>query len=58
MRRFSTAFLGFLLLLSTLAPAKETCRAELRGWTETEYLDLMTGRYGVDREPVFVADCD
>jgi hypothetical protein len=58
MRGFSTAFIGFLLLLSTAAPAKEKCHAELNGWTETEYRDVMTGRYGVDREPVFVADCD
>jgi hypothetical protein len=29
------------------------------GWTEVEYKDLMSGRYGVDREPVFAAaECD
>ena len=59
MRGFSAAFLGFLLVLTAAAPAKEKCHAQLSGWTETEYLDVITGRYGVDREPVFrLRSCD
>jgi hypothetical protein len=56
MRGFRTALLGFLLVWSA-APTKEACRADVSGWTEVEFRDVITGRYGVDREPVFVSEC-
>ena len=58
MRGFRAAFLGFLLVWSTATPTKDACRADVSGWTEVEFRDVITGRYGVDREPVFVSECD
>jgi len=57
MARFSAVFLGFLLVWNTSTPTKEACRAYLSGWTEVTFHDVMTGRYGVDREPVFGSAC-
>ena len=57
MRGFRTAFLGFLLVWSSATPTKEACRADVSGWTKVEFRDVITGRYGVDREPVFVSEC-
>jgi hypothetical protein len=54
---FSAVFFGFLLLWNTATPTIATCRADLSGWTEVTFRDVITGRYGVDREPVFVSDC-
>lgn len=56
-RAVGAAVLGFLLVWSTATPTEETCRTDISGWTEVEFRDVITGRYGVDREPVFVSDC-
>jgi len=57
MRGFSTVFLGFLLVSTTATPTKETCRTDVSGWTEVEFREVLTGRNGIDREPVFVSQC-
>jgi hypothetical protein len=49
--------LGFLLIWSTAAPTQEACRTEVSGWTEVEFRDVITGRHGIDREPVFASEC-
>jgi len=48
---------GRLLVNGTARPP-EQCRSVISGWTEVEFLDVITGRYGVDREPVFTVECD
>jgi hypothetical protein len=54
---FCAVFLGFLLVWNPATPTHEACRAYLSGWTEVTLRDVITGRYEVDREPVFVSDC-
>jgi hypothetical protein len=51
---FSTALM-LLLSLSPSVHTSGTCRSAVAGWTEIEYVDLASGRRGIDREPVFVA---
>lgn len=51
---FSTV-LVFLLSLSPSVQTSGTCRSAGAGWTEIEYLDVISGRHAIDREPVFVA---
>jgi len=46
------------LLVNRTARPPEQCRSVISGWTEVEFLDVITGRYGVDREPVFTVECD
>ena len=46
------------LLVNGTARPPEPCRSVISGWTEVEFLDVITGRYGVDREPVFTVECD
>ena len=55
MRVLSPALIGFVLWIHPSAQTLETCRPDVR-WTEVEYRDVITGRYGVDREPL-VVDC-
>jgi hypothetical protein len=49
---------GAARLLVNGARPPEHCRSVISGWTEVEFLDVITGRYGVDREPVFTVECD
>lgn len=52
MRALSPGLIGCMLLLHPHAQTLERCRPSVR-WTEVEYRDVITGRYGVDREPIF-----
>jgi len=52
-----TALTVLLLLIAVPAQAPDQCRTELSGWTEVRYVDVVTGQFGVDREPVFEHHC-
>ena len=55
MRGFIAAAIMVQLSLGASGQAPRKVRPPIACWTEVEYLDLISGRYGVDREPEFAA---
>jgi hypothetical protein len=47
-----------LLIASTgISTGAPHCRISIVRWTETRYVDVMSGASGIDREPVYAAAC-